>query len=135
MGAIRAMLRPRKIVPEYNAKISALLDGIMLRNGIQHTRGSLQIYVTRTRHGQAWFNCKWITVPLWAMSKDAEYIDWYISHELAHIIQFARGDFKAGHGPAFQATLKSLTPYAYHELGYKPRMATAAGISKPVDMA
>lgn len=31
----------------------------------------------------------------------------------------------------FQAALQRLTPHAYFELGYKPKMAAAAGITAP----
>lgn len=86
-------------------------------------------YLTDTSRGHYYTKSKFITVPVWAfITKKVGYFDWYTAHEFAHAITGSRG-----HGPAFQAVLQELTPYAHWELGYKPRLAYAAGIRQPIN--
>ena len=53
---------------------------------------------------------------------------WYLAHEISHYLSGP----KAKHGPIFMENLKSICPSnaIKYELGYKPRNAKAAGISK-----
>lgn len=90
----------------------------------------IECYVTATNRGRADYRVNNVTVPRWAWNTGIEYAHYYLAHEIAHIIVWNSLRVR-GHGSQFQAMLKQLTPYAHHELSYKPRLAAAAGISKP----
>ena len=102
-----------------------------LQNLIEHFK--YEIFVVDQQRGRCYFSEKVITIPVWAFKHGKEYLDWYLSHELAHAYA---GPF-AKHGPLFMKKLKEICPAnAIHlELGYKPRNAAAAGISAPIIIA
>ena len=87
------------------------------------------IYVTKTARGRCCYEGKNITVPTWAIEdRGWGFALYYACHEIAHSLAPAtRGDV---HGPKFMAAFISICPehLQYHELGYKPRLAAAAGI-------
>ena len=87
-------------------------------------------FVTACAHGLCSYKLRQITIPLWAEERSYDYYLYYICHELAHIpnpgIQ---------HGPDFMKTFRSICPpeLQHYELDYKPRLAKAAGIRKPLE--
>lgn len=103
----------------------------------------LVVYAVKSHRGFAYFEQRRITVPMWAFSKFAstepdynrkniEYIQWYLSHEIAHIanyIEFSKA--QDNHGPNFMKHLIRICPQnaLRFETGYKPRNSKAAGIS------
>jgi predicted metal-dependent hydrolase len=84
------------------------------------------VRVTATHHGHASLTRKTATIPLWAWNKGHDFTHYYLAHELAHLVTRS-----SGHGPEFQSALARLSPYAYFELGYRPKSARAAGIRIP----
>lgn len=106
-------------------KEHATLPELMIINAVHQTRG------------RAYYIQRRITVPSWAFhkfghsTKDNVYLTWYLSHEIAHIANYAEhGRNEDNHGPKFMAHLKRICPqYAiHHEVSYKPRNASTAGI-------
>ena len=91
-----------------------------------------KFYVVRQNRGRCYYHSQVITIPVWALARDVDYRNWYVSHEIAHT--FAIGD---GHGKLFMEALMRICPAnaLYHELGYKPRAASSAGIKKPVKIS
>lgn len=88
-----------------------------------------KFYVVRRDRGVCYYRSHVITIPVWALQRDIDFRNWYVSHEIAHT--FAIGDH---HGKLFMEALMRICPAnaLYHELGYKPRAASGAGIKKPV---
>lgn len=86
-------------------------------------------YVVDQTRGRCYYQPRIITIPLWATKKSKDYLDWYVSHEIAHT--YARGD---NHGQKFMSELKRLCPEdsIHYEITYKPRNAIAAGISHKI---
>lgn len=86
-----------------------------------------------TEQSRGWCSAmrKLITIPAWIKSpnKSNDFRVWYICHEMAHAIDKCMHN----HGPEFMKILIDICPpeAIHHELGYKPRNATAAGIRKP----
>lgn len=97
----------------------------------RHTLNSIHVFVTDTRRGRARHADNTATIPLWAKQRGVDYFNYYMAHELAHHVCFRDYDRVRGHGPIFQEVLQELTTFAHFELEYKPRFASAAGISKP----
>lgn len=89
--------------------------------GVDQTRG--RAYLKKGTYEK-------VTVPLWVKEKGIDYAVWYLSHELAHIADWIKNRRKLDHGPLFMEQLKRICPpnCIHHELGYKPRNASAAGI-------
>lgn len=56
---------------------------------------------------------------------------WYIAHELAHLLQRQFNKHSTQHDKYFYQAFKLLCPaeYQHYELEYKPRNAKAAGVS------
>lgn len=74
-----------------------------------------------------------VTIPTWIQKKELTYQVWYVAHELAHFANYDEfGKNQDMHGPNFMRHLKRICPLnaVHHELGYKPRNASAAGISQ-----
>jgi len=97
-----------------------------------------ELYVTASRIGRFRVNSLTCTVPLWATkhdfkkNPDPEFEVYYAAHELAHAWVYFRGETeRASHGANFYKEFKRLCPpnLWHHELGYKKREATKAGIS------
>lgn len=84
-------------------------------------------YVVDQTRGRCYYKPRIITIPLWATKKSRDYLDWYVSHEIAHT--YSVGD---RHGSKFMEALKTVCPEEsiHYELAYKPRNASAAGISQ-----
>lgn len=94
-----------------------------------------RMYAVDQKRGRCYYHRRTITIPIWALQreqKEANYLSWYISHELAHMFSW-REDAKAedGHGPNFMRWLKFICPEhcQHYEYNYKPRNAMAAGVS------
>lgn len=82
-----------------------------------------------------------IVMPLWAITKAKTrnaktglravgFDVWYMAHELAHYFNQVDGTDDI-HGPCFMAWLQRICPaeYIHYELAYKPRLASASGIT------
>ena len=91
-----------------------------------------RLYVTDTVRGRTRYDRKDITVPKWAFNTDKiGYEIYYACHEIAHILAPAKKGNH--HGAEFMAAFKKICPveFQHYELGYKPRLAKAAGIRRP----
>jgi len=90
-----------------------------------------RFYCVSQSRGRCYGSSRVITIPSWAVKRQAEYKTWYISHEIAHALD----DCLHNHGPEFMEWLKVVCPVEslHHELEYKPRNATAAGIIDPAN--
>lgn len=89
------------------------------------------LYGTTQGCGRCYYNSRVITYPSWILDKSIDFREWYLAHEMAHAYNWINGT-EDNHGPVFMYFLKVICPaYAvYHELGYKPRNAAAAGIGR-----
>jgi hypothetical protein len=117
------MRKPYKIMAEETNRIRAELAVLGITT--EYT-----IYVTDTVRGRCKHSQKSLTVPKWAITKGKDYHIYYACHEMAHVAAPAtRGNV---HGPAFMEAFMRICPKHLHhfEIGYKPRLAAAAGIRK-----
>jgi len=122
------MHKPRMIDHEWTALIQDDVDTLLTNAGLALPRG-WRVYVTRARRGQCALYYKYARIPTWVFDHDdSEYYLYYLAHELAHIYAGRR----VCHGTEFMQWFKNICPphLWHHELGYKPRLATAAGIRK-----
>lgn len=100
------------------------------------TPKGVTIYAVNQRCGRAYYGKRMITVPTWAMTrgKGPGFDLYYLAHELAHVLDFDSMTYnrRAPHGPSFMAHFKRLCPveFQHFEIGYKPRRAAAAGITR-----
>ena len=90
-----------------------------------------RFYLVNQSRGRCYYEHKVITIPFFVLRREETnkgYIDWYVSHEIAHVYN----DWKEQHGPRFMATLKRICPPAswHYETSYKKRNAVSAGISQ-----
>lgn len=99
---------------------------------------AVNIYVTNCKTGQANMRGNTIRIPSWAFNPQVNFcgkghiqgglgfVAYYLAHELAHIKAKSNG-----HGSVFMVSFKELCPASlqWYETIYKPRNATAAGIS------
>ena len=105
----------------------------LLVNGVPE---NVSCYVVNQRCGKAYFAKRTLTLPIWVFvnPRGEGFSLYYLAHELAHIANFDAGtyDYRKPHGPAFMEEFKKLCPieYQHFEIGYKPRNAMAAGISR-----
>ena len=102
----------------------------------------VKLYVTNTRCGRFSSKNMNITVPTWALElkpKDArihennpEYAIYYACHEIAHVLTRKSRVRGVMHSPEFYEAFKDICPPHLHflEIGYKPTLAAAAGISR-----
>lgn len=123
-----AARKPYKI----NAKLTNALR-VRLHNLKIAIPEGWNLYVTDTVRGRTRHDQRSITVPVWAWTDGGlpgkeGYEVYYACHEIAHILAPSkRNDV---HGPRFMKAFREICPEEYHhfELGYKPRLAAAAGI-------
>jgi hypothetical protein len=104
--------------------------------------GGYKLYVTKTRCGRHSHKNKNITVPVWAMEllqrdkeihcNDKEYAIYYACHEIAHIMSTESRVHGVMHSPEFYEAFRAICParLQYFEIGYKPTLAAAAGITR-----
>jgi predicted metal-dependent hydrolase len=93
----------------------------------ERAKAGWKFYFVKQRRGRCYHGPMVITLPTWAMKKSLSYKTWYICHEMAHT--FTPGDH---HGQKFMAKLIEICPKdsIVHELSYKPRNASKAGIGQ-----
>ena len=128
----RRIRRPYKI--QWNE--THVIRGILALIGIT---SNYKIYVTNTVRGRCSYKNQNITIPMFAIKDTREgFTLYYICHEIAHEMTYTAGFRKrqsseGPHGATFQSAFRSICPkkYQHFELGYKPRLAVAAGIRKP----
>ena len=120
---------------------SKFLNQALLAHGIAVPTG-ITLYVTDTKCGRHNKKQQNITVPLWAVLRshaarnskakahDPEYQIYYACHEIAHAMTPDSRVHGTMHSPEFYKALISICPahLLHYELGYKPRLAAAAGI-------
>lgn len=90
-----------------------------------------KLFVVNQYRGRCYPYKKWITIPLWCLDiAESKWIQ-YVAHEFAHTKPHTRIPGTDDHGPAFMEEMKRLCPqeYWHHELSYKPKQASYAGIS------
>lgn len=131
--------RINKRRPSLDFGLRLIAERLLINVGLEFP-ADLKIYAVVQRCGTYYAGARIITIPLWAIVAGAEpvtrpdgrggpgYVEWYISHELAHA--FAPAGSK--HGPVFMNWLKKICPAAsiHFELNYKPRNAASAGITQ-----
>lgn len=96
-----------------------------------------QLFVCDQRRGFCEWDKKWITIPLWVLSRPKGQWIYYVAHEFAHAPEYTHRDtngfiLRDCHGAEFMAELKLLCPaeYLHYELDYKKSQAQEAGITK-----
>ena len=117
--------RPVRVDNAYTEKLRGYLELYHI-----HVPDGFSIWCTDTKKGRCSYRSGTLTVPIWVFKRDMSYILWYACHEIAHTMAIAtKGNH---HGPEFMAALISICPedFLHHELGYKPRLAAAAGITQ-----
>lgn len=123
---------PRNIDYEQSSKLfSKITDSIILYNRKLLEAQGWQFFVVDQTRGACYHARRRITIPIWALQCNIEYLEWYISHEMAH----AFAGHTAKHGEYFMAWLQAICPaYAlHHETSYKPRNAKSIGISSDME--
>lgn len=102
---------------------------VMKKVAIRLRNDGWTFYAVNQQRGRCYYKGRVITIPVWAMVRSIRYKQWYVSHEMAHAVAGS----KANHGPDFMAALRRICPESaiHHELSYKPRNATSAGIVHP----
>jgi len=130
-GSLSRSFRPNSIV---SMSLPDLFSGVpeSVKN---HARKLIaddwRFYCVSQNHGRCYASFRVITIPAWAVKKDAGYKTWYISHEIAHALDHCLHN----HGHEFMEwlRLKVVCPIEslHYELTYKPRNAAAAGIVDP----
>lgn len=91
-------------------------------------------YVVDQSRGYCRVSDKIITIPLWCVKRAStkqgqERLIQYILHEMAHALDWTRGNKKLGHGASFMKCLIEICPaeLLVYEMSYKPRNLVAAG--------
>lgn len=127
---VAAFYIPRKIDYQATKDLTKGIDLVVVSSIREAQNLGWVFYVTETVRGKCSYRSKNITIPTFAMNRGKTYKNWYISHEIAHI--HTKGDI---HGARFMAMLLKLCPEdsIHHELGYKPRNASKAGILSCTD--
>lgn len=125
---------PNKIDHDKTHSLILMLDGgasKAARVAEEHLNNGWDIWVVDQRRGFCHYRYAFITIPVFAFNKGPAYIDYYLSHELAHAVAGPA----AKHGPLFMAAFKKICdPKNWHyELNYKPSYAKAAGIMEIPD--
>lgn len=84
-------------------------------------------------HTSSWAQrtTKVIVICLSHWHSDHDYYNYVVAHECAHAQNWEDGLVNENHGPKFMAALIQICPdeWLHYEIGYKPRNATAAGIT------
>jgi hypothetical protein len=85
-------------------------------------------WIVDSVRGYCNYRRKEVTIPKWAFARDDIYFNYYLAHEIAHILAGPQ----AKHGSEFMAKFISVCPIESQkfELEYKPRNAAIAGISQ-----
>lgn len=126
--------KPRKRAKGLDKHIR-LLAKIILEVAGMEIPSDISLYATNQNRGWYVHSKRYISIPRWVIeNKKTGYDFYYIAHELAHAWVFENvGRNVQSHGPEFMEAFKMICPkeYWHYELGYKPRNAKAAGISKP----
>jgi hypothetical protein len=130
---------PRKFHFEESKKLNAGFYCLLAitRNYLQDLKeAGWTFYVVDAVRGRCHYASRTITVPLWALQKATVkpgYQYWYVAHELAHACALQFEQSRDNHGPIFMKWLIILCPFEFvhYELDYKPRNASAAGITNP----
>lgn len=135
---MRATSKPKRIDDILTIKLTNMIFALDAGNPIKRyyretKRNGWRYYVVHAVRGHCFYGPKIITIPAWVVckltqkSRQAHYIEWYIAHEIAHVM----AGYAAQHGPVFQHWLISVCPaYALqYETGYKPQNAARAAIA------
>lgn len=129
--------KPRRVLKEHSEFIANLLMQIAIDSGNVEYRqiaNIVKIYVTAAKIPRAILHkgMMTITIPITCcdfIANPDKWLHYTVAHEFSHCIMWMRtnGEWH-DHGLEFQNILKTLTPYSYYELQYKPTYAMKAGI-------
>ncbi len=92
---------------------------------------NIKLYVVRQSRGRARLFERKASIPRWAELKGNDYFNYYIAHEISHLLA------TAGHTENFYKCFKTICPIESqkYEYEYKPRKSKSFGIpiSVPVN--
>jgi hypothetical protein len=120
---------PSLISPDHMPLLFKDVPASVKEHGKQCLAEGWKIFTVKQERGKCYYQSKVITIPTWVIDhRSVEEKTWYISHEIAH----KHAGWHAKHGPEFMEWLKRICPSEsiHFELGYKPRNAASAGITK-----
>jgi len=128
-GVMTRFFLPKSIVPMSLPDLFSGVPESVKNHARKLIAAGWRFYCVSQSRGMCYQTYRVITIPLWAVKRPAEYKTWYIAHEIAHALD----NCIHMHGPEFMEQLKLVCPIEslHHELGYKPRLAMAAGIIDP----
>lgn len=88
------------------------------------------IYAVNQKRGRCYEYAATITIPVWAVKRGTDYLNYYLSHELAH----AKAGCKNDHNSIFMQAFKSICEEKnwHYEIPYKGYTAILNGIA-PLD--
>lgn len=94
----------------------------------EQSKNGWSFWIVDSKRGYCNYIRKEITIPKWAFLRSNDYFNYYLSHEIAHII----AGYRAKHGPDFMREFIRICPrdYQKYELDYKPKNASSAGIGQ-----
>ena len=109
-----------------------------IRNPLEEaSRKGWSFYAVNQRRGRCSYKDKEITIPIFAFNEIKKgqhrfgYLEWYISHELAHAWDFMSGSYihSSPHGDSFMKHLERICPreFLVYEINYKPRNVKSSG--------
>lgn len=131
---MRVHTKPKKVEPIKTLELIASMQDIptLALRYKELIADEWQIFVVDQRRGQCYGSKKWITIPLWVLTRTKGQWIYYVAHEFAHTPPETRVGCSDVHGPVFMAELKRLCPqeYLHHELEYMKSQATQAGITR-----
>jgi hypothetical protein len=123
----------------YNYELQPKLDDIKvklinkskLEDSIKVKLHKIPGFVCNVQGGFACDKPKYFIIPSWLYKKSNDYIEWYISHELSHLVAYIK-KVNSNHSTEFYEFLKLICPKKsqHYELGYKPQNAKKCGIKK-----
>ena len=126
----------RKILPEYKKLVNNIVIKLIGENEYKYLTEELKwvfICVDQSR-GAAYYDRHVVTIPKWVfLDSRKNYAYYYTAHEIAHIYNKCIDGNGNQHDKGFYTWFTSICPLElqHHELKYKPRYASAAGIRKP----
>lgn len=129
---MRIHTKPKKVIVDKTLELEFSLHDIpaLSDRWLQLKKDGWQLFVVEQNRGMCYSNKKWITIPLWVISKPKGQWVYYVAHEFAHTPEHTWKGLQDPHGSAFMEELKRLCPaeFLHYELGYKKSQAINAGI-------
>jgi hypothetical protein len=131
-------MTPNNIHRPLTQKLFSFLSPAVKLHFIDLQEIGFSFYVVDQVRGRCYGSEGVITIPKWAILTEKTkpgYIDWYVSHEMAHAFCYVNGICDI-HGPNFMKMLMSICPVSsvHYELEYKTKNAIMCGIQIPADL-